>query len=147
MRCVDVNVLVNAHRLEAPEHEGCHRWLDHARRDHEPLGLSDVVLSGFLRVVTHPRVFREPTPLGTALDFVESVRGSPASVALTPGDRHWRIFTDLCRQADARGNLVPDAFLAAIAIETNATLVTADRGLQRFARLRVEHPLERGSGG
>lgn len=144
MRCVDVNVLVNAHRVEAPEHERYLRWLDDARRDHQPLGLSDVVSSGFLRVVTHPRVFREPTPLAVAVDFAESLRASPAFIGLNPGERHWGIFVDLCREADARGNLVPDAFLAALAVENNATLVTADRGFRRFTRLRVEHPLELG---
>lgn len=142
MRCVDVNVLVNAHRIDAPEHEHHRRWLDQARQDHEPLGLSDLVLSGFLRVVTHPRVFREPTPLNVALDFAESLRASPASVTIAPGDRHWAIFVDLCRGADARGNLVPDAFLAALAIENSATLVTADRGFRRFERLRVAHPAD-----
>lgn len=142
MRCVDVNVLVNAHRPEAPDHDAHHRWLEDARRGYEPLGLSDIVLSGFLRVVTHPRVFGDPTPLALALDFVENLRVSPASVPVAPGDRHWEIFIGLCRAADARGNLVPDAFLAALAIENNATLVTSDRGFRRFEPLRLAHPLD-----
>jgi toxin-antitoxin system PIN domain toxin len=143
MRCVDVNVLVNAHRPEAPLHEQCRQWLDEARRDDQPLGISDVVLSGFLRVVTHPRVFREPTPLAVALNFSESVRTAPACTRLEPGERHWHIFTDLCREVDAKGNLAPDAFLAAIAIENNAVLVTSDRGFRRFPQLRIEHPTDR----
>lgn len=142
MRCVDVNILVNAHRSEAPDHELLLAWLDAARSAPEPLALSDLVLSGFLRVVTHPRVFREPTPLATGLEFAENLRRSPACVRLLPGERHWEIFTDLCRNADARGNLVPDAFLAALAIEKNATFVTADRGFHRFPALRVEHPVD-----
>lgn len=142
MRCVDVNVLVNAHRVDAPDHERHLAWLDEARVAAEPLGLSDIVLSGFLRVVTHPKVFRDPTPPVTALEFAENVRRSPAAVAISPGERHWEIFTDLCRSADARGNLVPDAFLAALAIENNATFVTADRGFHRFPALRVEHPVD-----
>jgi len=142
MRCVDVNVLVNAHRIDAPDHEQYRGWLDAARRDQEPLGVSDVVLSGFLRVVTLPRVFRDPTPLAAALEFAEAVRAAPAFVSLAPAERHWELFVDLCRDGDARGNLVPDAFLAALAIEHNAALVTADRGFRRFPRLRVEHPLD-----
>lgn len=142
MLCVDVNILVNAHRLDAPDHDRYHDWLDAARTDHERLGVPDVVASGFLRVVTHPKVFREPSPLANALKFDESLRGSPAFVALNPGERHWEIFTALCRDADARGNLVPDAFLAAIALENNATIVTADRGFARFRRVRLQHPLD-----
>jgi toxin-antitoxin system PIN domain toxin len=142
MRCVDVNVLVNAHRADAPDHDHFRDWLDRARRGHEPLGVSDMVLSGFLRVVTHARVFQEPTPLSVAIDFAEELRGSPAHLALAAGDRHWEIFLDLCRTTGATGNLIPDAFLAALAIESNATFVTADRGFRRFPQLRVEHPLD-----
>lgn len=77
MRCVDVNVLVYAHRLESPDHDRYATWLDEARAGDEPLGLSDMVLSGFLRVVTHPRVFKEPTPLASALEFVDALRAAP----------------------------------------------------------------------
>lgn len=143
MRCADVNVLVYAHRIDVPDHERYRQWLDHARQDYEPLGISDVVLSWFLRVVTHPRVFRDPTPLAVALEFAEQVRRSRGCVPLVPGERHWPLFVDLCRGVDARGNLVPDAFLAALALESNATFVTADLGFRRFPGLRVQHPLER----
>ena len=142
MRCVDVNVLVNAHREDVPDHDGYLGWLDRARRDDEPLGVSDLVLSGFVRVVTHPRVFQEPSPLAVAVDFAEGVRASPACVPLVAGERHWGIFVDLCRSVGATGNIVPDAFLAALAIEHNATFVTGDWGFRRFPRLRVEHPLD-----
>jgi uncharacterized protein len=142
MRCVDVNVLVYAHRSEADDHASYRAWLEEARGAHEPLGVSDLVLSGFVRVVTHPRVFREPTPLATALEFTEALRTSPAVQSLVPGDRHWSIFTDLCRRARAIGNVVPDAFLASLAIEQGATWVTADRTFARFPGLRWQHPLE-----
>ena len=143
MRCVDVNVVVYAHRPESPEHERYREWLDEARAGHEPLGVSELVLSGFLRVVTHPRVFREPTPLAVALDFTEGLRGSPAAQPVAPGERHWQIFADLCRRTGAIGNVVPDAFLAALAIEQSAVWVTADRTFSRFPGLRSEHPLDR----
>jgi toxin-antitoxin system PIN domain toxin len=142
MRCVDVNVLVYAHRPESPDHLECRAWLDEARSAHELLGLSDSVLSGFLRVVTHPRIFREPSPLGTAIDFAEGLLRSPAASYVTPGERHWGIFIDLCQAVGARGNVVPDASLAALAIEQGATLVTADRSFGRFPGLRWQHPLD-----
>jgi toxin-antitoxin system PIN domain toxin len=142
MLCVDVNILVYAHRADAPDHAAYHAWLDAARVGIEPLGVSDLVLAGFVRVVTHPRIFREPTTLSTALDFAELLRASPAAVAVEPGDGHWAIFRELCRRGGAAGNFVPDAFLAALAIEHGATWVTADRGFARYPGLRWEHPLE-----
>lgn len=142
MRCVDVNVLVYAHRSEVPDHERWRAWLEATRSDDEPLALSTLVLQGFLRVVTHPKVFREPTPIDRALAFAEALRGSPATLELTPGARHWTIFTRLCTEGDVRGNLVPDAYLAALAIERGATWYSADRGFARFAGLRWRHPLD-----
>ena len=141
MRCVDVNILVYAHRPEAVDHERYRVWIDEARQGAGPLGLSDLVLSGFLRVVTSSRVFREPTPLPIALAFVDGLRASPAAISVAPGDRHWSIFTQLCSRVGAAGNAVPDAYLAALAIEQGATWVTADRGFARFPDLRWAHPL------
>ena len=99
-------------------------------------------MSGFLRVVTHPKVFREPTPMVEALRFVEALRLAPAGIPVAPGERHWEVFTDLCQRTQATGNRIPDAFLAALAIEHGATWVTADRGFARFTGLRWEHPLD-----
>ena len=142
MRCVDVNVLVYAHRTDAPQHERFRAWLDDARRADEPLGVAALVLSGFLRVVTHPRVFVDPTPSAQAFAFVDAVRAGPNVVELAPGPRHWGLFTRLCRDTDARGNRVPDAYLAALAIEHGATWWSADRGFSRFPDLRWRHPLD-----
>ncbi len=142
MRGVDVNILVLAHRADVDRHTLFRGWLDEARRADEPLGISDLVLSGFLRIVTHPRIFREPTPLDIALRFVDMVRGAPAATPLAPGPRHWTVFTRLCEQTGARGNQIPDAFLAAMAIEAGATWMTADRGFARFPGLRWAHPLD-----
>ena len=140
MRFVDVNVLVDAHRPEAADHERVRAWLDSARRGPEPLGLPTLTASGFLRVVTHPRVFREPTPLDVALALVDALVASPAVVLVEPGERHWRIFRDLCAALRLRGNDVPDAYLAAVALEQGATWVTSDRGFERFPDLRTEYP-------
>jgi len=142
VRCVDVNVLVYAHRPESQRHEEFRGWLDAARAADEPLGLADIALSGFVRVVTHPRVFREPTPVPIALDFVEALRTAPGSRMLTASERHWAIFRDLCTATGATGNRVPDAYLAALAIENGATWITADRGFARFPGLRWAHPLQ-----
>jgi len=104
--------------------------------------VSDLVLSGFLRIVTLPRIFRIPTPLEEALHVVAKLRAQPNCVRVTPGARHWEIFVRLCQQADAKGNLIPDAYLAALAIESGSEWITTDRDYSRFPGLRWRHPLE-----
>ncbi len=142
MVLLDVNVLVYAHREEAQQHARYREWLEVVVNSDAAYGLSDLVLSGFLRVVTHPRVFKEPTPLEVALTFIREVRDRPNCVHVMPGERHWEIFTRLCREADVKGNVVPDAYLAALAIESGAEWVTTDRDYARFPGLHWRHPLE-----
>jgi toxin-antitoxin system PIN domain toxin len=141
MRLVDVNVLVYAHRLDAARHQDYADWLRGLLDGPEPYGVSDLVLSGFLRVVTNPKVFKQPTPMETGLAFVRGLRTQPNCVPVEPGRRHWKIFTELCRGADVKGNLVPDAYLAALAIESGSEWITTDRDFSRFPGLRWRHPL------
>jgi toxin-antitoxin system PIN domain toxin len=138
---VDVNVLVYAHRADAAGHESYRDWLQSIVNSDTAYGLSDLALSGFLRVVTHPRVFFRPTPLKTALDFVSEIRGRPNCIPIFPGPRHWEIFVRLCQTANARGNLIPDAYFAALAIESGAEWITTDRDYARFPGLHWRHPL------
>jgi toxin-antitoxin system PIN domain toxin len=136
----DVNVLVYAYREDAPGHARYRSWLEGVIAGPEAYGLSDLVLAGFLRVVTHPRVFAPPSPTGHALDFTEILRAQPNCVAVAPGPRHWEIFSRLCREAGAKGNLVPDAYLAALAIESGSEWMTTDRDYSRFPGLRWRDP-------
>src|SRR5260221_6194242 len=118
MRLADVNVLVYSFRTDAPAH-GAHRgWLEALVASDEAYAVSDHVLAGFLRIVTHPRVFHPPTPIAPALAFAQAIRERANAVPLTPGARHWDIFARLCAATGARGNLVPDAWLAALAIQS-----------------------------
>jgi toxin-antitoxin system PIN domain toxin len=137
----DVNVLVHAFHEGVPDHEAYRDWLRSVVEKTEAFGLSELVLSGFLRVVTHPRVFRTPAPIRDALAFADALRAQPNSVPISPGSRHWGIFETLCRSVDARGNLVPDAYFAALAIESGSEWVTTDRDFSRFPGLRWRHPL------
>lgn len=141
MILLDVNILVYAHRVDAPNHARFRQWLQSVVNSDGAYGLSDLVLSGFLRVVTHPRIFRQPTPLQTALAFLAEIRGRPNCVPVSPGERHWEIFARLCKEAEARGNLVADAYLAALAIESGSEWITTDRDYARFPGLRWRHPL------
>lgn len=141
MRLLDVNVLVYAHREDAPRHPDYLSWLRAALAADEPVALTSMVCTGFVRVATHRRVFDPPSPLSTALTFINDVLASPSCVAVEPGERHWQIFAEQCRQADARGNLATDAHIAAVAIENGCTLITTDRDFSRFPALRSQHPL------
>ena len=141
MVLLDVNVLVYAHRVEVPQHKAYQRWLQEQVGSDETFGITDFVLSAFMRIVTHPRIFRTPTPLQEALRAVHSLRDQPNCVRVSPGLRHWEIFEELCRKAEARGNLVPDAYLAALAIESGCEWITTDRDYSRFPGLRWRHPL------
>ena len=135
-------MLVYAFREDSPEHVSYRDWLNEVVRADAPYAVADLVLSGFLRVVTHPRVFSPPTPMRVAVDFVDALRELPNCVVLAPGPRYWAIFTGLSLQAGARGNLVPDAYLAALAIESGSEWITTDRDYTRFPGLRWRHPLE-----
>ena len=137
-----MNIYVYAFREAAPDHERYRAWLSRALVADEPVGVSDLALSGFVRVATHARVFDPPATIKQALDFANAVRGQPAAVLIGPQDRHWASFERLCTVAGAKGNLVPDAYLAALAIESGAELVTTDRDFSRFPGLRWRHPLE-----
>lgn len=141
MLLCDVNVLVYAHREDAPDHERYRTWLEGVMNGDEAYVVSELVLSGFLRVVTHPKVFAVPSPLDAALEFAEQVRSQPHCVVASAGPRHWEIFTRLCRRAGAKGNRIPDANLAALAIESGCEWVTTDRGFARYPGLRWRHPL------
>lgn len=99
-------------------------------------------MSGFLRIVTHPRILVRPASLEAALSAAVRMRQGRSIVGAEPGDRHWSIFMDLCRVTGATGAFIPDAYLAAIALEQGAEVATTDRGFRRFPHLRVLHPLD-----
>ncbi len=138
----DVNVLVYSYREEMDRHDEFRLAFEEQVLSPSAFGYSPLVLSGFLRVVTHPKVFTIPSLIDDALDFVQALRGQPNAVELTPGPRHWSVFRDLCKVAQTKGNLVPDAYHAALAIESGSEWVTTDRDYARFPGLRWRHPLD-----
>lgn len=136
----DVNVLVYAHREDTSSHGVCRDWLQGILNGNEAYAIADLVLSGFIRVVTHPKVFKRPSGIADAFAFTEQVRHQPNCVRVEPGARHWDIFTGLCLEAGAKGNLVPDAYLAAMAIESGCEWISTDRDFSRFKSLRWREP-------
>jgi uncharacterized protein len=143
MMLLDVNVLVYAHREDVNRHAEIKAWLETSVRTRPGVAVSDLVLSGCLRVITHPKIFKEPTPTVRALEFLDDFRGRKEVQVLAPGPDHWNLFTELCRKADARGNLVPDAYHAALAMEFGCEWISLDRGFARFPGLKWRHPLDK----
>jgi toxin-antitoxin system PIN domain toxin len=136
----DVNVLLYAFRSDAPGHDSHREWLQSIVNGQAAYGMSPQVLGSVVRIATHPRVFAKPSRLEQALAFSTALLDQPHCQVVQPGDRHWGIFCDLCRHAQASGNLVPDAWLAALAIESGCEWITADRDYARFEGLRWRPP-------
>ncbi len=142
MLLLDVNVLLYTHKQDLPQHLLYAEWLQSTIANNQPLAVSSAVLSSFMRISTNPKLFKPPSTLEQALAFAEALRAQPLCSSLEPGTAHWTIFTDLCRKLGATGNLIPDAYLAALAIEQKCELVTADRDFARFPGLKWRHPLD-----
>lgn len=140
MLFLDVDVLVGAQRNDdSPYARALRDWLDRALMGHEPIGVSELALSAMVRIVTHPRVFEHPSAPAEALAFADALLGASRVTTVRPADRHWAIFTELVAGQRLRGNDIPDAYYAAIALEQGATVVTLDRGFQRYG-VRVLDP-------
>lgn len=133
---VDTNILVYAHREEAEHHALAVAWLRHLAEGPAPWALPVFVLGEFLRVVTHPKLFDRPTSPATALDFLGALLDSPTARPIAPGRLFPRLLADTVLAAEARGNLVFDAQIAALCREHGVgRLLTRDRDFQRFPGL------------
>jgi toxin-antitoxin system PIN domain toxin len=140
--CVDVNVLVQACLAASPRHDQARSWLLAHRAAPEGLGLFSVVVSGFLRVATDRRVFSEPLDAAAAVAFIDSLTASPAVSILDPGPRHWGVFRQMVLDYRPSAIDMTDVYLAAAALEINATWVSFDLGFARFKELRWLNPAD-----
>ncbi len=141
MLLFDVNIYLYAHREDSIHHRQIRDHLEACLSGADVVGYAPLVLSGFLRIVTHPKIFNPPTDLDTAMEFCRSITELPGMIPIVPQDAHWSIFSHLLRASGVKGNLVPDAWFAALAIEHGCTWVTTDRDYARFPGLRVEYPV------
>lgn len=135
MILVDVNVVLAVHREDHPHHEATRGWFDALTDGEDQFGVPDVVWAAFIRISTSPKIFEVPTPVDDAFAFLRAVRAQPNHLAIAPAERHLALFEDLCRTSDAKGDLVPDAYVAAIAKEQGATVASFDRDFARFEGL------------
>ena len=137
-----MNVLVYAFRREADAHEEYAAWLSGALAGDEDLAMVDAVLTGFVRIVSNPRIFSDPAPTALALSFVRTVRSARPARAIAGAESTWDRLDELVA-ADRylRGNLVPDAWLAAVAATIGARIATADAGFARFGDVEWFDPV------
>ncbi len=140
MKLVDLNVLLYVVNESAPHHEVALEWWTAALRSDQPIGLSWIVLLGFLRLTTNPAIFPSPLSAETALDKVDTWLGLEQTRLVQETRGHWQILRDLLTDTGTAGNLTTDSQLAALAISHGATLVSFDHDFGRFPNLRWESP-------
>ena len=137
----DVNILIYAFHEKAPEHPLYAAWLDNVRQAGDDLLLPAAVLTGFLRIVTNPRVVVAPPSAAQAMSFVTALIRGVGVRQVSDESAVWQRFSELIEgDPQIRGNLVPDAYLAAVAISHGASLASRDRGFARFPGLRWFDP-------
>jgi toxin-antitoxin system PIN domain toxin len=139
---IDANLLVYAHVSSFPQHEQARDWLDGQLNGAAPVGLPWVSLLAFVRLVTNPRVFERPEPIADAWQQVVAWLNCETAWIPHATERHADLLGELFAISSVHGNLVPDAHLAALAIEHGLMLCSADSDFARFPGLRRRNPLE-----
>jgi hypothetical protein len=138
---LDVNVLVAAFRDDADGHAHVRPWLERQLASEQLLMLPDASVVGFVRVVTHPRIFTPASTLAETIAFVDALLSTGRCAVPSPTARHWAAFREQLITGDARGDLVPDAHLAALAVQHGVAVATRDRDFARFPGVRIVDPL------
>lgn len=141
MKVIDLNILLYAINPSVVQHKPVLIWWEQALNSDAHIGLPWVVLSGFIRLSTHPKIFPRPLPVATALGKVNDWLALPNVKVIAEAEGHWLIFKELLNNAGSAGNLTTDAHIAAIAIGHAATLASCDHDFARFGKLRWENPL------
>lgn len=138
----DVNVLIYAFRRDSERHDEYREWLQGMVDGPHAYGMAPQVLASVVRITTHRRAYTNPATRDQALSFCEALLDPPNATVVQPGERHWQIFVDLCRRSQATGNLVQDAWFAALAIEHGCEWISADTDYAKFPGLRWRRPFE-----
>jgi toxin-antitoxin system PIN domain toxin len=141
MMLIDTNLLLYAYDSNASRHAAAREWLEDVFSKQEAVRLAWIVILAFLRITTHPAILLRPLALEEAIATVQEWLGRPNVRILWPTERHWDILRKLLPEAQAKGPLVTDAHLAALAIEHGAILCTNDRDFARFPGLKWINPL------
>ena len=142
MLLLDVNILVYGYRVEMPQHAAIRAWLTELTNGGTAFGIPEINLSSFLRIVTK-RPFVPPSPIESALDFCDRLIAAPNCLMIRPRETQWQLFDRLCRRINATGNIVQDAYLAAMALDQSCEWITADSDFARFPAFRGGTPWPR----
>lgn len=140
MYLLDVNVVLAVHRGDHPNHRTVRPWFDQMLAGDEAFTVPNIVWASFLRLATHRRIFEVPSPRSEVFAFIDATTAQPHHLPVAPGPRHLALLRQLCEEADASGDLIPDAVLAAIAVEHHCDVVTLDRDFARFNSVRHLRP-------
>jgi toxin-antitoxin system PIN domain toxin len=141
MILLDVNPLVYAFHADARRHDEWRAWLDHAVGGGTVLRLCDHSVIGLYRIATNPRAFSVPSVVGAVTTFVDALRARPTVQFIHATTSTWATLAELTtHDRQIRANLMPDAYLAALAISHGCRLATADRGFGRFPGLDFFDP-------
>jgi len=138
---VDTNLLLYAEDTLSEFHERARVWWDEQLSGSATVGLSWSVIAAFIRITTNARIQQRPLAMKEAIERVQSWLDQPCVRIIHPTDHHWEIFQAMLRDGKAVGNLVPDAHLAALAIEHNCVLYTSDSDFTRFRGLKSSNPI------
>jgi len=138
----DINLLVYAHNLRAPQHPKALAWWNGCLQSSDGVALAWAVIMGFVRITTHPRVFASPMTVADAVDRVEEWLSLPHIQIVHPPATHFQTWSVQLKQLGTAGNLTTDAHLAALAIERGLILHTTDADFARFPGLKWHNPLK-----
>ena len=141
MILVDTNLLIYATDADSPQHARARAWLQERLSSTTPLGLAWLVILAYVRITTRPGIMRRPQSPEQALGSVHDWLAQPYVSLVTPGEHHWPLLRNLLTTTGTAGNLVPDAHLAALAIEHGCALYSADHDFKRFSGVEHVNPL------
>jgi hypothetical protein len=137
----DANVLLYAIDADSPHHDSARDWLEQALNGADTIAFSWTVLLAVIRIATNPSAYAEPLSADDAIAIVEEWLAAPTATVAHPTPRHAEILRDLLRATGTAGNLTSDAHLAALALEHNGEVISADRDFGRFPGLRWTNPV------
>ena len=137
----DTNILIYAHNDRSEHNETAQRWWRDCLLGEDLIGLPWVVTMGFVRVTTHARILEEPLTLGQAMDFMDEWFEAPTVIPIDPGPNHLTYLRRNLEASGVGGNLVPDAHIAALAMEYQAEVHSHDSAFGRFPGLRWHDPI------
>ena len=141
MKLIDLNLLLYATNSDSPVHSAARRWVEETLSGDQLVAIPWIVLLGFLRIATNPRIMEHALTPTQAMDIVSGWLSRPCVRVVHPGDQHWTVLRDLLIDSGTAGNLTTDAHLAALAIENGCELCSSDGDFARFKRLCWRNPL------